>query len=998
MMKPKKLTHSDGVQIHDRDRCCNYVFVLLIVMSLIILSCRQPLDHKPGWPDIKQETKPWTRWWWHGSALTKKGITVEMEAYKYAGVGGLEITPIYGVYGYESEFKNYLTPEWMELLMHTLKEAERLGLGIDMATGTGWPFGGPWVDDNNACKNLNVTIFTLTGGESLKGKVEFIQEPFVRVVGNQLHEIHRNDYSAGNVNAGSIKEPVMLPDTKQITIEDLTAPIANNRHLQALALDQVKFEKKLSLITLMAYGSNGDILDLTAKVDASGKLNWVAPGGTWKLYSIFEGWHGKMVERAAPGGEGNVIDHFSSTALQTYLYHLDSAFEKYDLKPLRSFFNDSYEVDDARGSADWTPALFEEFAKRRGYDLKEHLPALFGHDTEERNRRVLCDYRETISELVLNNFTIPWKIWAHEKSALVRNQAHGSPSNILDLYATVDIPEIEGTDPLRIKMASSAGNVAGKNLVSSESATWLNEHFESDLSDIKAAVDRFLLNGVNHIFYHGTSYSPAQEPWPGWLFYAAVHLNPRNPMWADFHALNDYVARCQSFLQNSGPDNDVLLYFPIYDRFSSPGQGMIEHFDGVGKEFDGTHFKAAAELMLNKGISFDFISDKQIANIILDDKSLKTEGGAVYKTIVLPHCRYMPLSTIKKIVSLAEEGATIILYPALPLETPGLKDHDTSGKELIRLSDKIGARRKSIGSITEMPIGKGRLLAGADLNEIFSHAAIQRETLIDAGLKFIRKKTENGPALYFIVNDGARSFKGWVPVSVQGQSAVLYDPMDGRYGIGKTRNSSGKNEVYMQLNRDQAIILEVYNEKVNSPLFNYFNASQDSVRLTGSWTIDFVSGGPELPPKITTNGLASWTDFDGDVYRSFSGTAAYTLLFKKPLKNVKGWILDLGNVKETAQVSVNGNLLGTFIGPVYQVYVDNSLLKENNVLEVRVSNLMANRIAYLDRHKIFWKKFYNVNFPARMAENRTNGLFDASHWEPRPSGLLGPVWLKGIAD
>ncbi len=299
--------------------------------------------------------------------------------------------------------------------------------------------------------------------------------------------------------------------------------------------------------------------------------------------------------------------------MKNYLQHFDEAFKGQDLKSLRAFFNDSYEVDDARGVADFTPALFEEFKKRRGYDLKENLPALFGQDSEEKNNRVLCDYRETISEMVLDNFTKQWKAWAHANSAVVRNQAHGSPANILDLYATVDIPEIEGVEPLRIKMASSAGNVTGKALVSSESATWLNEHFESSLSDIKTALDRFMLHGVNHIFYHGTTYSPPGEAWPGRLFYAAVHLNPRNSLWPHFSALNKYVERSQSLLQISKPDNDVLLYYPIYDRFSTRGPEMIEHFDGVGAQFDNTVFKQAAEMMLSKGYAYDYISDRQIA-------------------------------------------------------------------------------------------------------------------------------------------------------------------------------------------------------------------------------------------------------------------------------------------------------------------------------------------------------------------------------------------------
>ncbi len=334
-------------------------------------------------------------------------------------------------------------------------------------------------------------------------------------------------------------------------------------------------------MVVMAYNESGESLDLTSKVSPDGTLDWIAPKGQWKLYALFQGWHGKMVERAGPGGEGNVIDHFSETALKHYLARFDSVFASHDIKSLRAFFNDSYEVDDARGAADWTSGLMEEFSKRRGYDLRGHLPSLFATDSSDKDRRILYDYRRTIGELVQEKFTKPWSNWARLKGALTRNQAHGSPANILDLYSTVDIPEIEGTDPLRIKMATSAANVSGKRLVSSESATWLDEHFQSDLGEIKSAVDLFLVHGVNHIFYHGTSYSPPDEPWPGWLFYAAVHLNPRNSQWNDFDILNNYVARCQSILQTTKPSNDVLLYYPIADPMSTFSPEMIQHFDGI---------------------------------------------------------------------------------------------------------------------------------------------------------------------------------------------------------------------------------------------------------------------------------------------------------------------------------------------------------------------------------------------------------------------------------
>ncbi|MBA4055461.1 MAG: glycoside hydrolase family 2 protein, partial [Marivirga sp.] len=548
-------------------QCTRFCKLVLIPLYLIAFESCQPVQTtKPGWPEITRETKPWTRWWWQGSAVTKDGITAEMEAYQKAGIGGLEITPIYGVVGYEDKFVDYLSPEWIELFLHTLKEAERLDMGIDMATGTGWPFGGPWVKDEDACKNFHHKIYELENGQRLAEKIEFIQPPYLRAVGNQVYEVNDSFSTERTITQGTRKEPLSRIDPKSIDIKTLKQPVDQNKNLQALALDQVIFERPLALQTLMAFGDGGQTINLTKHVDKKGNLDWIAPQGKWKLYAIFEGWHGKMVERAGPGGEGNVIDHFSGAALRNYLSRFDNALAGKDIQTLRAFFNDSYEVDDARGAADWTPSLFPEFEKRRGYKLEEHLPSLFGNKEDEMHQRILCDYRETISEMVLDNFTRPWGEWAHGKSAIIRNQAHGAPSNILDLYAAVDIPEIEGVEPLRIKMASSAGNVTGKKLISSESATWLNEHFESNLADIKIALDRFMLNGVNHLFYHGTSYSPPGEPWPGWLFYAAVHLNPRNPLWSDFDALNNYVARCQSFLQNATPDNDVLLYYSIYDR------------------------------------------------------------------------------------------------------------------------------------------------------------------------------------------------------------------------------------------------------------------------------------------------------------------------------------------------------------------------------------------------------------------------------------------------
>jgi hypothetical protein len=971
------------------------LIVIGVCLSLLILTCSPQPEVVPGWPTITHETKPWSRWWWHGNQLTKEGITAELEAYQKAGLGGLEITPIYGVFGEEETFINYLSPEWMELFLYTLKEAERLGLGIDMATGTGWPFGGPWVKSEDACKNMHYKVYELKQGESLKEKLEFIQQPLLRAVGNQIYEVSQTFSAEPLVVKGNSKEPLMKVEQKKLDIKDLVEPIENNKNLQALALDQVQFEKPLKLQVLMGYSDNGAVINLTTSVDEAGILNWIAHEGNWKLYAVFEGWHGKMVERAGPGGEGNVIDHFSATALKNYLHRFDSAFAGKDIQSLRSFFNDSYEVDDARGSADWTPTLFDEFSKRRGYDLRGHLPALFSKSDDEMNRRILSDYRETISEMLLDNFTKQWTFWAHGKSALVRNQAHGSPSNILDLYATVDIPEIEGVEPLRIKMASSAGNVNGKKLVSSESATWLNEHFESNLSDIKNALDRFMLNGVNHIFYHGTTYSPADEPWPGRLFYAAVHLNPRNSLWKDFDALNNYVSRCQSFLQNSIPDNDVLLYYPIYDRFATPGNEMIEHFDGIGKQFENTPFERSAKAMQENGYAFDYISDKQIGNVSYEADRIKTEGNSFYQTLIIPKCEFIPASTFSRLISLAENGATIIALEGLPTHASGYSNLESNQKLFDETLNKLKNRTEVSQGIIEIKVGKGRVLVGENTKAILSNAAIRNESMINSGLNFIRKKHEGDRAVYMIVNQNNELFEGWLPLGVKSKFAVLYDPMTGEYGKATTRVAANGNlEICVRLTTKQTLLIETYDNDPKINAFNTYSLSQTKIPITGNWEVTFMEGGPTLPAPINTDALSSWTDFGDAAYQNFSGTASYKINFKKPESGE--WVLDLGTVKESAEIFLNGKSIGTLIGPVYQINLNSADLKDDNLLEIQVSNLMANRIADLDKRGVFWKKFYNVNFPARKSENRRNGLFDASGWEPRESGLVGPVYLNKL--
>jgi len=939
------------------------ISALIVLMFAVGCNSKQSGGQVPGWPKITRESKPWSRWWWMGNSVNPSELKVAMEAYSKAGLGGLEITPIYGVHGYENSFIKFLSPEWIENLKYTLQEGKNLDMGIDLAMASGWPFGGPWVTPEDASKYMSMQRFSLNSGEQLQEKLEIIQEPILNTIG------------AGKVELSQVKYPFN----------------SNRDSLQKWAIEQVRYPIAMPLQTLMAYSDKSEILNLTDKVDSNGKLLWKATSGKWMLYAVFQGWHGKTVERAGPGGEGEVIDHFSANAIDHYLGHFENSFKGHDLSGLRAYFNDSYEVDDAQGEADFTPMMFDEFQKRRGYDLRNYLPALMGDDKEEHNQRVLSDYRETISDLILENYTKRWHDWAVKGGKVIRNQAHGAPANILDLYAEADIPETEGEDMVKLKTASSVAHVTGKKLTSSESATWLKDHFKASLADVKQAIDLLLLGGVNHVFYHGTTFSPQGAKWPGWMFYAAVHFGPTNTFWNDFGTLNIYITRSQSFLQAGKPDNDILLYYPISDEYAVRGSSLLVHFVGAAK---GSSIRETAEYLLGKGYAFDYISDRQILNLESKSDRILT-GETSYQTILLPALKLIPLETLEKIIDLVKGGATVLMEE-LPEDVPGLGN-------LAQRQAKFQELKKSLQfeptteNLQKAKVGKGQILVGS-LTDLLSASETRRESMFDNGLQCIRR-IDGNTTVYFIANRGNKIIDGMIPLQTKIGSAVLYNPMNGAFGKAKTNSAHQSGEVYLQLSPGESCLVQVFAEKVDVPDYFYLKASGEKNTLNAHWKLTFLTGGPELPKPVELTNLGSWTEIKGDSYQAFSGTAEYQTTISKPTGEAKFYRLDLGKVAHSARVSLNGKEIATLISEPFAVVISTEDLKSENTLEISVTNLMGNRITDLERKGQPYKIFYNINFPARDAANRgSDGLFTTLGWKPRDSGLIGPVTLTSVEE
>ncbi len=911
--------------------CCLLVFLLTPFTTL----------SAQDWPAAGIEARPATRWWWLGSAVDEANLTYNMQEYARAGIGGVEITPIYGVQGNDSANIPFLSPRWMDILQYTQAEGKRLDMEVDMNTGTGWPFGGPQVSvADAACKAIFQSYDVEGGGET------------------------------------SLDVQVQEEEQRGIAL----------------------------LSRAMAYSEDGTCLDLTSKVK-EGTLQWNAPAGTWRVVVLYVGRTLQQVKRAAPGGEGYVMDHLDKGAVGRYLSRFDKAFKENNTPFPHTFFNDSYEVY----GADWTPGFLEAFAKRRGYKLEEHFPEFLDKTRSDATARVVSDYRETMSELLIENFTDQWTAWAHSHGCITRNQAHGSPSNLIDTYAAVDIPECEGfglsnlgieglrqdnltrknfSDLTMLKYASSAAHITGKPFTSSETFTWLTEHFRTSLSQCKPDMDLMFAQGVNHAFFHGTPYSPKEARWPGWKFYASVDMSPTNNIWRDAPSLFEYITRCQSFLQAGKPDNDFLLYLPIYDIWQeNPGRALLFSIHDMARF--APKFIETVNDIWQCGYDMDYISDKYLMSTRVEGGQLVTTGGTTYKAIIVPDVQLMPVETLKQLLKLAQAGATVVFTGNYPQDVPGYGRLEQRRKAFAQIQAQLPA----IGSFetsVATPCGKGRVITGGDYPATLALSGASAESMkTHYGLQCIRRADADGYH-YFIASLQSKGVDAWVTLAVPAESAMLFNPMTGEKGAVEVRQEDGKAAVRLQLRSGESVILETFNHPLTSEVetWHYLKEQPVSLGIDHGWTLHFAQSEPRIEGTFPIDTPSSWTSIDHPNATTTMATGVYTTTITLPDIPADDWLLDLGDVRESARVRVNGQEAGCAWAVPFRLKVGKWLHQGENTLEVEVTNLPANRIADMDRRGEKWRIFNEINM---VKLDYRPGLYD--DWPPMPSGLNSAVKL-----
>jgi len=924
------------------------LYILSFLSSLICLSlagcaAESTIDDSRAihaWPEITKTAKPWSRWWWMGNAVDKENLSTLLREYEAAGLGGLEIAPIYGAKGYESRFIDYLSPQWLEMLHHTISVADSLGMGIDLTQGTGWPFGGPMVSSETAAKRML---------------------------------IQRHQWTNGT----------------------LDLPI----HLQ----DERARRYDYTLAHLMAYPEQGDAIEITDKVSPDGSLNW-SETGTWTLWAIFQAQTGQLVKRAAPGGQGFTLDHYSAEAVDSYLAHFDQAFGD-QFPAIRAFYNDSFEVY----GADFSPGFFNYFESKRGYDLKKYLPQLLAEEPNETSIQLKSDYRETIHDMLLENFTKKWTAWAHSNGRKTKNQAHGSPGNLLDLYAAVDIPEAEtfgssyfpipglrrdsadirnvDPDPIMLKFASSAAHLTGKTLVSSETFTWLGEHFKSSFSQAKPELEQAFLAGINHMFYHGITYSPRDVEFPGWLFYASLNLTGHNSLWPHFKGFNDFVTRSQSVLQTGRPAQDLLMYWPIYDIWADPeGLSKMITVHNIDEWLQPTPFYQESDRLMQRGYSVDFVSDALLHGLKIANNAILSSGNSA-EAILIPSSEYMPLETLQKLLELAREGATVIFQEA-PKNVPGYFQAAERKSELLSAWNSLEFE-SILRDVKAASVGKGTVLLSNSFEEGLAAQEIFRESLTDNGLKFIRRVSDVG-TYYYLVNHTANEIDQWLVLEAKGTSAIILDPQQGLMGEAAFDSENGKAKVRVQIPSGESLIVLV-SQSVgpDAKPWSYRNVKEDVILLEGPWKLSFGAGGPEKPGDELLQKVTPWTALAQSDKASFSGLGTYEHQFMLEKNTDRIYWLDLGTVYESAKVWINGKEAGYVVGLPFRLNISEWLSSGENSIRVEVANLMANRIRDMDRKALTWRNYHEINFV-----NIDYKPFDASNWEIMPSGLLGPVSIE----
>jgi hypothetical protein len=960
-------------------------------MSIAAQTCNSALE--AGFRNPGNEARPRAYWNWLNGDVSLPGLTRDLEEAKAKGLGGLEMWDTEAMRnpgGFVPAGPPFMSPESVAAMHHSMKVAKRLGLELGLITSSGWNAGGSWVPPAMASKNLFYAGVVLSGPGPIQQKLPFPEVP-----------------------PGCPKGKDGLPAWYRDVVV-LAWPDAEDKVIP----------------------TPSDVVDLTSHFK-EGELTWTVPGGRWQVMRFVCSNNGQRLIAASPNSKGLFIDFLDPEATR---FHFEYIINKLGIpkdgdpgNPLKQLEVDSMEL---HPGIQWTPKFPDWFEKYHGYDPVSWLPVLAGWTVTDKQTsdRFHYDYRKTVSDLLIFSHYTTGSEVCGEYGLQLAGEAGGPgapiwstcPVDALKALGNVDIPRgefwIRHRNMFLVKEIASAAHIYGKPYVDAEAWTTWRRWKDSPFIR-KQIVDRAFCEGLNRITYHGFSHSPEEVGYPGRTYHAGVDMNPQVAWWSKARPFMDYLARCCHMLQQGLFVADVAHYYGD----QAPNFWPLFHNVPEKPLLPG----------LGAGYDYDVVNTDVILNrMSVKDGRIALHDGMSYRVLALPDQRHMPLEVLVKLEQMVSAGATVI--GPKPVEVPGLRDAESQTDELRALADRMWGPCDG-KTVKQNRYGKGRVVWGLNLRQWLEEQSIGPDFVCmtqqhRSHLDYIHRQTDDAD-IYFVRNKSLQPVQANCLFRVSDAAPQLWDPTDGNIEpVFAYKREAGATNVRLDLPPGGSVFV-VFGEQQptrsvesvarvpdtgdaglpaervielaeTSAVIQCFQNGQYAVTdrkgqegafkvaslpapltLEGEWTVEFD---PEwgAPARVVFPKLMSWTDHEDEGIKYYSGTGLYSRTLDVPaewLASGREVHLDLGDVRELAEVFVNGKPAGILWKAPFRLEITTLLKPGGNELKIEAVNLWINRLVG-DMKLPQNKKFCRTNMTPYM-----RSIGGDETWKVQPAGLLGPV-------
>jgi hypothetical protein len=725
-----------------------------------------------------------------------------------------------------------------------------------------------------------------------------------------------------------------------------------------------------------------DVIDLTGKMKPDGMLDWTPPAGRWVVLRIGYSLLGVTNHPAPEEATGLEVDKFNhayvkdylDTYLGTYAQATKGLIGKHGLTAVT---NDSWED----GSQNWTDDMLAQFQKRRGYDPHLWLPVLTGRVVESAaaSDRFLWDFRETLGDLVAEAHYDEIDSLLKQRGLTHYNESHESGrvfvGDGMAAKRNADVPmgamwtQSPGVyrDNLGynadLRESASVAHIYGQNLVAAESMTAMGPAWGWTPETLRPVVDKEFAMGVNRVVIHTSVHQPLVGKAPGLALGVFGQWFTRNETWAEqAKPWVDYIARSDYMLQQGRFAADILYYY--------------------GEDSNITALFSDHAPAIPAGYNFDYVNaDALIHELSVNDGQIATKSGMRYRVIVLdPRAAHTSVPVLKALHALVQAGAIVV--GDKPADTPSLADDPAEFK---RLADDIWGAGDA-----PHDFGKGKAIPKAPLPDALKTLGVTPDFEVskpDADLLFLHRTTPAGE-IYYVDNrkDQAESLPATFRVA--GKEAELWHADTGLSEPASYSIADNRTTVPLTLAPYESVFV-VFRKPAHDQARTIASSTETALApVDGPWSVTFDKG-PCAPAAISFDQLASWSDSGDAKLKYFSGTATYTRTLKVSTDQLSGpgrvW-LDLGSVKNFAEVTVNGKSLGIAWKPPFRVDATAALKAGDNALAIKVTDLWVNRLIGDLQPGVTDK----CTFTASPFSYQAN-----SHLVP--AGLLGPVHLVRVS-